>query len=63
MAQVSITDLVAGVRSGCLVSFPTDTVPALAVRPDRAELIFAAAASKNKPLTLMGATSADLWSL
>jgi len=38
MAQVSITDLVAGVRSGCLVSFPTDTVPALAVRPDRAEL-------------------------
>jgi len=41
MAQVSITD-VAGVRSGCLVSFPTDTVPALAVRPDRAELIFAA---------------------
>lgn len=63
MAQVSITDLVAGVRSGCLVSFPTDTVPALAVRPDRAELIFAAKQrSQNKSLILMGATSADLWS-
>ena len=63
MAQVSIPDLVAGVRSGCLVSFPTDTVPALAVRPDRAELIFAAKQrSQNKPLTLMGATSGDLWS-
>ena len=62
MAQVSIPDLVAGVRSGCLVSFPTDTVPALAVRPDRAELIFAAKQrSQNKPLILMGATSADLW--
>jgi len=63
MAQVSITDLVAGVRSGCLVSFPTDTVPALAVRPDRAEIFAAKQRSQNKPLTLMGATSADLWSL
>jgi L-threonylcarbamoyladenylate synthase len=62
MTQVSITDLVAGVRSGCLVSFPTDTVPALAVRPDRAELIFAVKQrSQNKSLILMGATSADLW--
>lgn len=62
MKQVSITDLVAGARSGCLVSFPTDTVPALAVRPDRAELLFAAKQrSQNKPLILMGATSVALW--
>ena len=55
-------DLVAGVRSGCLVSFPTDTVPALAVRPDRAELVFAAKQRhQNKPLILMAATSIDLW--
>lgn len=54
--------LVAGVRSGCLVSFPTDTVPALAVLPERAELIFAAKQrSQNKPLILMGATSDSLW--
>ena len=55
-------DLMAGVRSGCLVSFPTDTVPALAVRPDRAELVFAAKQrSQNKPLILMAATEIDLW--
>lgn len=54
--------LIAGVRSGCVVSFPTDTVPALAVLPDRAELIFTAKQrSSDKPLILMGATSADLW--
>ena len=62
MTQVSMTDLVAGVRSGCLVSFPTDTVPALAVLPERAELLFAAKQrSQDKPLILMGANSADLW--
>ena len=62
MTQVSMTDLVAGVRSGRLVSFPTDTVPALAVLPERAELLFAAKQrSQDKPLILMGANSADLW--
>lgn len=62
MTQVSMTDLIDGVRSGCLVSFPTDTVPALAVLPDRAELLFAAKQrSQDKPLILMGANSADLW--
>ena len=41
--QVSINALVQGAISGdYIVSFPTDTVPALAARPDRAELIFAA---------------------
>ncbi len=57
-----MTDLVAAVRSGCLVSFPTDTVPALAVLPERAELLFAAKQrSQDKPLILMGANSAALW--
>lgn len=62
MTQVSMTDLVAGARSGCLVSFSTDTVPALAVLPERADLLFAAKQrSRDKPLILMGATSAELW--
>jgi L-threonylcarbamoyladenylate synthase len=62
MTQVSLDGLVAGARSGHLVSFPTDTVPALAVRPDRSELIFAAKQrSQEKPLILMGASAASLW--
>ena len=45
-----------------LISFPTDTVPALAARPDRADLIFAAKQRPpDKPLILMAATLADLW--
>lgn len=64
MPQVSLSDLVTGVCSGeDLISFPTDTVPALAARPDRAELIFAAKQrSLDKPLILMAATVEDLWS-
>lgn len=55
MTQVSRSALVAGAKSGQLVSFPTDTVPALAVRPDCSELIFAAKGrSQDKPLILMG---------
>lgn len=63
MPQVDLPDLIQEACSGDrLVSFPTDTVPALAVRPDRAELIFAAKQrSLEKPLILMAATVADLW--
>ena len=62
MAQVSLVDLIAGVRVGSLVSFPTDTVPALAAIPEKAELIFAAKQrSQNKPLILMAADAEDLW--
>ncbi|MDV2991021.1 MAG: Threonylcarbamoyl-AMP synthase [Chroococcidiopsis sp. SAG 2025] len=62
MPQVSIADLVAGVRAGCVVSFPTDTVPALAALPERADLIFATKQrSQDKPLILMGAKAEDLW--
>lgn len=63
MTQVSMSALVAGAQAGQVVSFPTDTVPALAVRPDRSELIFAAKQrSQDKPLILMGAFPATLWS-
>jgi len=63
MPLASLSELVAAARSGDrLISFPTDTVPALAVRPDRAALIFAAKQrSQTKPLILMAADSADLW--
>ncbi|MGB8699398.1 MAG: L-threonylcarbamoyladenylate synthase [Thermosynechococcaceae cyanobacterium] len=62
MPQVSLRDLVAGVQSGRLIGFPTDTVPALAAQPTAAAAIYAAKQrSSQKPLILMGATPADLW--
>lgn len=63
MVQVAWQDLVAAVSAGeSLISFPTDTVPALASRPDRADLIFAAKQRPmDKPLILMAATFADVW--
>ncbi len=63
MAQVSFDDLVTKAVAGeSLISFPTDTVPALAARPDRAELIFAAKQrSLDKPLILMAGEIADVW--
>ncbi|WP_392533788.1 L-threonylcarbamoyladenylate synthase [Nostoc sp. C117] len=62
MTQVSLTDLIAGARAGFLVSFPTDTVPALAAAPEKAALIFAAKQrSQDKPLILMAANAEDLW--
>lgn len=62
MTQVSLAELVAGARAGNLVSFPTDTVPALATLPEKAALIFAAKQrNQDKPLILMAAKGADLW--
>lgn len=62
MTQVSLTNLIAGARAGLLVSFPTDTVPALATIPEKAGLIFAAKQrSQDKPLILMAASAEDLW--
>ena len=62
MTQVSLINLIAGARAGLLVSFPTDTVPALAVVPEKAGLIFAAKQrSQDKPLILMAASAEDLW--
>lgn len=63
MPAVFLSELIAAARDGShLVSFPTDTVPALAARPDHAEMIFAAKQrSETKPLILMGASAEDLW--
>lgn len=63
MTQVSIDSLIQGAISGdYIVSFPTDTVPALATKPDRSELIFVAKQrSQDKPLILMAASPEDLW--
>ncbi|MEH2323162.1 MAG: L-threonylcarbamoyladenylate synthase [Nostoc sp.] len=62
MTQVYLADLIAGARAGLLVSFPTDTVPALAAIPEKAGLIFTAKQrSQDKPLILMAASAEDLW--
>jgi len=61
MALVSLADLIRGAKDGKLVSFPTDTVPALAVRPDRSADIFTMKQrSLDKPLILMTASWQDL---
>jgi L-threonylcarbamoyladenylate synthase len=60
--QVSLNDLINAAKSGELISFPTDTVPALATLPERAELIFAAKQrSQDKPLILMVSDINDIW--
>lgn len=61
MVRVSQQELITGAIAGKLVSFPTDTLPALAVRPDRGALIFAAKQRPlHKPLILMGASFEEL---
>ena len=62
MGLVSLAALIAGARSGKLVGFPTDTVPALAVRPDRSIDVFTLKQrSPDKPLILMAATIDEIW--
>lgn len=62
MPLVSLETLIAGAIAGQLVSFPTDTVPALATRPEHADQIFAAKQRRpDKPLILMAATAPALW--
>ncbi|MFQ4139190.1 L-threonylcarbamoyladenylate synthase [Nodosilinea sp. PGN35] len=61
MPQVSLLELVAAVAAGELVSFPTDTVPALAARPEAGDRIYTAKTrSPDKPLILMGASLDEL---
>jgi L-threonylcarbamoyladenylate synthase len=61
MTQVALAELVAGAIAGKVISFPTDTVPTLAVKPDLAESIFQLKQrSSDKPLILMGASLEDL---
>ncbi len=63
MTQGTLQQLVEGVLAGKLISFPTDTVPALAAIPSKAQLIFTAKQrSQDKPLILMAACATDLWS-
>lgn len=62
MPQVSMDALIDGARKGLLVSFPTDTVPALAAKPENADLIYIAKQrSLDKPLILMAASPSELW--
>ncbi len=62
MPQTPVDNLIIAAKAGNLVSFPTDTVPALATLPAHAELIFAAKQrSQDKPLILMAGEVADLW--
>lgn len=60
--NVSLEVLINSAKAGKLISFPTDTVPALATIPTQAELIYAAKQrSLDKPLILMAAKGEDLW--
>lgn len=62
MPQVSIENLISAAKKGQIISFPTDTVPALAVLPENANLIFALKErNENKPLILMGGYLDQLW--
>jgi len=62
MPIVDLDVLIQSAQSGLLVSFPTDTVPALAIAPLQAEKIFIAKQRQpNKPLILMAAVAEDLW--
>ena len=62
MPLVSVDRLIVAAQTGNLVSFPTDTVPALAALPTQAELIFQAKhRSQDKPLILMAGEVTDLW--
>lgn len=61
MVRASQNELVAGAIAHRVVSFPTDTVPALAVKPNFADRIYQLKQrSRDKPLILMGASFEDL---
>lgn len=62
MTLVSLPELITGAKQGKVVSFPTDTVYALAVRSENAPKIFQLKQREaKKPLILMGASSQQLW--
>lgn len=62
MVLVSQTELIEKAIAGSVVSFPTDTVPALAVKPDNAVLLYKIKQRPStKPLILMGASITDLF--
>ena len=62
MALASQPEVIAAAQAGRLVSFPTDTVPALAAKPEQAAIIYAAKQrAATKPLILMAAEAEALW--
>ncbi|AIE75912.1 MULTISPECIES: L-threonylcarbamoyladenylate synthase [unclassified Synechocystis] len=62
MPLVSQQDLVTAAIAAQVVSFPTDTVPALAVRPQNSALIYELKQREaTKPLILMAATLEQIW--
>jgi len=62
MPLVTQAELIKNAIAGKVVSFPTDTVPALAVLAEKADLIFdLKQRSTDKPLILMAATVDEIW--
>lgn len=61
MPKVSLSQLITKAIAGEVISFPTDTVPALAVKPEFAHKIFTIKQRPaTKPLILMAASMAEL---
>ena len=61
MPEVSLSDIITKAIAGEVISFPTDTVPALAVKPEFAQKIFTIKQRPaTKPLILMAASIAEL---
>lgn len=62
MLKVSLPQLVDAARAGQVVSFPTDTLPALAAKPEQsAEIYRLKHRQVHKPLILMAAKASELW--
>ena len=62
MLKVSLPQLVDAARAGQVVSFPTDTLPALASKPEQAAEIYRLKHRQvHKPLILMAAKASELW--
>lgn len=63
MPSVSLPELISSVCArDAIISFPTDTVPALATHPQAGQLLYDLKhRSPDKPLSLLGADAADLW--
>lgn len=62
MPFVSPDELIQQAQQNQVVSFPTDTVPAVAVQPDHAHLIYQLKRrSPDKPLILMAASLPEIW--
>lgn len=62
MVLVSLETLVEKAIAGNVVSFPTDTIPALAVKPVNSDLIFQLKQrSYEKPLILMTSSVDEMW--